>query len=122
MCNRIIALLEFISEPITVGGARGVSAAINFAAGPLIRLHKLNYNYILSDHCSVHRVSTRFASKRLVLMRRTLRRMRELFSLLETIHDNTVNYFENRNISGIQVWPDLSRWNDVNPNSYFSGT
>ncbi|MEE2902371.1 MAG: hypothetical protein VYC39_08575 [Myxococcota bacterium] len=116
--------LEFISEPITVGGARGIwgSAAINFAAGSSdssaqaeLQLHLERPLFATPGLDQIH------ASKTIGPYAKNTTTHSQLFSLLETIHDNTVNYFEARNISGIQVWPDLSRWNDVNPNSYFDG-
>jgi|GEM_PF-1660051 len=121
--NNSIAL-EFISEPITVGGARGIwgSAAINFAAGSSdssaqaeLQLHLERPLFATPGLDDIH------ASKTIGPYAKNTTAHGPLFRLLETIHDNTVNYFESRNISGIQVWPDLSRWNDVDPNRYFDG-
>ena len=128
-------MIDFTSSPLMVGGARGIwsIAAVDFDTVE-------NRDRLKADHLQtflerpklgavapdyLHETATigPYASKRAGF--------KHYYGVMNKLHDDTVKYFIDEKVTGIQVWPDLppiacylsggcTEWDDETGNNYWN--
>lgn len=105
--------VEFTSEAMQVGGARGVwsVASLDFGLGNagLETRADIVQRHAERPQLGAPAVAHQNASLAMGPYAETERSFGPYFALLDRIHQNTVQYLEDSRITGLQIWPDMPR-------------